>query len=139
MAEQSTSECDNTTFFQDVLAYMEANEQLHKSVEELLAWRKVRPFLFDGQCQYSRGLLQTILDSYLVCCKFKGDEPDKVLVVLLRKLMRSGPPPRTPPSAKGRPPRRPLLFNRISVTLLGPQYHNASRWLRDRRLWAIIF
>jgi len=87
-------------FAQEALAYIRAQSQFKESLEALLEWRKVRPFLFDGQCCYSRSLLQQILDSYLICCKFKGEEPDKGLVRLIRKLMSSGPPPRTPPPNK---------------------------------------
>jgi hypothetical protein len=99
----NTEEYYSDRFATEALGYTKAKETFDASIDALLEWRRVRPFLFDGQCSYSRMLLRTILDSYLACCTFKPEEPDPKLIALIHKLMRSGPPPRTPPSSKARP------------------------------------
>jgi len=92
-------ECEN-----EILAYLQkkrlARKKFTENIEALLRWRKVRPFLFDGQCLYSRSLLQQILEGYIACCWFEGHEPEERIIHLIKKLMHSGPPPRTPPRTK---------------------------------------
>lgn len=87
-------------FLDEFYEYLVAHQRMMDSIKALRAWRRARPFLFDGQCWYSRQLLQTILDSYLVCCRFQKEEPDQKIVDGIRKLMSSELPPRTPPSRK---------------------------------------
>jgi hypothetical protein len=117
-------------FRDESLRYVTALAALDTAIDRLLAWRRARPFLFDGQTPYARSLLKTILDSYLQCCRFEGVEPDEKIIRLIHQLMNGGPPPKTPPSTKAR--RKPgfafyMSFQYITGTpravfFLGPPH-----------------
>jgi|GEM_PF-6013512 len=107
---------DPNSFASDALEYALAKIRFEEAFEALQKWKRARPFLFFGQFAYSRNLLKTMLEAYLVSCKFKNEEPDQELVELFLRLMWNGPPPRTPPRAKA--PSGALLFKVISATLL---------------------
>ena len=84
--------------------YELSRARMNAALDALLAWRKARPFLFDGQTVYARGLLLTILFSYRECCEISGELLCPKLIKRIRDLLHSGPPPR-PPSPKALHPR----------------------------------
>jgi hypothetical protein len=84
----------NDHFVSQLVKATKAMVRFNRSLELLIKWRDVRPAICPSQCEYSRGLLLTMLVAAEELVPVKGGQWSSVVEDLREILSR--PPPRTP-------------------------------------------